>query len=195
MGFKEFITKYFIQSQCIEMDYKIRDSEGGYRTVELSKNTKMSLQLINNVINLSSVECDIPSLKGICFKEFMKILVKTAQNGELFRKRLSSQTMVELFVFPAGIDNEEDEKKAIQKIKSKYAECGFIEEANNVMTASLCVINETVNHGDVSNCIGKSKSKSVGKSKSYMSSTVSSRLKQRSKGGKTRRKRRIRKSI
>lgn len=182
------------------MDYKIRDSdEGEYRIVELSANTKMSLQLINNVINLSSVECDIPSLKGICFKEFMKILVKTAQNGELFGKRLSLRTMVELFVFPTGVDNEEDEKKAIQKIKSKYAECGFVEEANNVMSASLCVINETVNDGNVSNC--KSKSKNKNKStksitKSYMSSTASSRLKQRSaKGKKTRRKRRIRKSI
>ncbi len=58
------------------MDYKIRDSEeGGYRIIELSENTKMSLRVINNVINLSSVECDIPELKGICFKEFMKILV------------------------------------------------------------------------------------------------------------------------
>jgi hypothetical protein len=187
------------------MDYKIRDSEegGGYRIVELSENTKMSLRLINSVINLSSVECDIPELKGICFKEFMKILVKTAQNGELFGKRLSLKTMVELFVSPTGVDNEEDEKKATQKIKSKYAECGFVEEANNVMSASLCVINETVNNGDVSNCksksIGKSKSKSIGKSKSksivksYMSSTVSSRSK--SKGGKGTKKRRIRKSI
>jgi hypothetical protein len=100
--------------------------------------------------------------------------------------------MVELFVSPDGVMNEEDERKAIQKIKSKYAECGFAEEANNVMSASLCVINETVNHGDVSNC--KSKSKSKRKSKSYMSSTVSSRSKGR--GLKTRkRKRRIPKSI
>ena len=175
------------------MDYKIRDSEeGGYRIVELSENTKMSLRLINNVINLSSVECNIPSLKGICFKEFMKILVKIAQNGELFGKRLGPKTMVELFVSPDGVMNEEDERKAIQKIKSKYAECGFAEEANNVMTASLCVINETVNDGDVSNCIYKSKRKS--KNKSYMASTVSSRLKGR--GLKTKkRKRRIPKSI
>jgi len=179
------------------MDYKIRDSEeGGYRIIEFSENTKMSLQLINNVINLSSVECDIPELKGICFKEFMKILVKTAQNGELFGKRLSSKTMVELFVFPAGVDNEEDEKKAIQKIKSKYAECGFVEEANNVMSASLCVINETVN-GVISKSISKSKSKSKStktKTKSYMSSTVSSRLKGKGNGKGTK-KRRIRKSI
>ena len=181
------------------MDYKIRDSEeGGYRIIELSENTKMSLRLINNVINLSSVECNIPSLKGICFKEFMKILVKTAQNGELFRKRLGPKTMVELFVSPDGIMNEEEERKAIQKIKSKYAECGFAEEANNVMSASLCVINETVNHGDVSNCIyknkSKSKSKNKSKNKSYMSSTVSSRLKGR--GLKTKKqKRRIQKSI
>lgn len=184
------------------MDYKIRDSEeGGYRIIELSANTKMSLRLINNVINLSSVECDIPELKGICFKEFMKILVKTAQNGELFGKRLSLKTMVELFVSPDGVDNEEDERKAIQKIKSKYAECGFVEEANNVMSASLCVINETVNDGNVSNCIGKSISKSKNvkpKSifKSYMSSTVSSRSKQKNKGkGKQTKKRRIRKPI
>jgi hypothetical protein len=181
------------------MDYKIRDSEeGGYRIIELSENTKMSLRLITNVINLSSVECNIPSLKGICFKEFMKILVKTAQNGELFGKRLGPKTMVELFVSPDGVMNEEEERKAIQKIKSKYAECGFAEEANNVMTASLCVINETVNDGDVSNCIYKSKSKSKrkskSKSKSYMASTVSSRLKGR--GLKTRKqKRRIPKSI
>jgi hypothetical protein len=179
------------------MDYKIRDSEeGGYRIVELSENTKMSLRLIDNVINLSSVECNIPSLKGICFKEFMKILVKIAQNGELFGKRLGPKTMVELFVSPDGVINEEDERKAIQKIKSKYAECGFAEEANNVMTASLCVINETVNDGDVSNCIYKSKRKSKSKSKikSYMASTVSSRSKGR--GLKTnKRKRRIPKSI
>ena len=189
------------------MDYKIRDSEeGGYRIIELSENTKMSLRLINNVINLSSVECDIPELKGICFKEFMKILVKTAQNGELFGKRLSLKTMVELFVSPDGVDNEEDERKAIQKIKSKYAECGFAEEANNVMSASLCIINETVFNGDVSNCKDKSISKSKSKNvkpksifKSYMSSTVSSRSKQKTKGdkgkGKQTKKRRIRKSI
>ena len=179
------------------MDYKIRDSEeGGYRIVELSENTKMSLRLINNVINLSSVECNIPSLKGICFREFMKILVKTAQNGELFGKRLGPKTMVELFVSPDGVMNEEEERKAIQKIKSKYAECGFAEEANNVMSASLCVINETVNHGDVSNCIYKSKRKSKNKSKtkSYMSSTVSSRSKGRGKKTK-KQKRRIPKSI
>ena len=107
--------------------------------------------------------------------------------------------MVELFVSPDGVDNEEDERKAIQKIKSKYAECGFAEEANNVMSASLCVINETVNHGDVSNRLSKSigkksiDKKSKNKNKHYMSSTVSSRSKQRTKGGKTRRKRRIRK--
>ena len=162
----------------------------------------MSLRLINNVINLSSVKCDIPELKGICFKEFMKILIKTAQNGELFGKRLKSKTMVELFVSPDGVDNEEDERKAIQKIKSKYAECGFAEEANNVMSASLCVINETVNNGDVFNC--KSKSKSIVKSKpaksksifkSYMLSTVSSRSKSKSGKGKQTKKRRIRKSI
>ena len=177
------------------MDYKIRDSEeGGYRIIELSENTKMSLRVINNVINLSSVECDIPELKGICFKEFMKILVKTAKNGELFGKRFGSRTIVELFVFPTGA---EDERKAIQKIKSKYAECGFVEEANDVMTASLCAINETVNNGDVSKCVGKSKNKSTKSiTKSYMSSTASSRLKQRSaKGKKTRRKRRTHKSI
>ena len=185
----------------------MRDSEeGGYRIIELSENTKMSLRLINNVINLSSVECNIPSLKGICFKEFMKILVKTAQNGELFGKRLSLRTMVELFVSPDGVMNEEEERKAIQKIKSKYAECGFAEEANNVMSASLCVINETVNDGDVSNCKGKSISKSKSKNvkpksitKSYMSSTVSSRSKQKTKGdkgkGKQTKKRRIRKPI
>jgi hypothetical protein len=171
------------------MDYKIRDSEeDGYRIIEFSENTKMSLQLLNNVINLSSVECDIPELKGICFKEFMKILVKTAKNGELFGKRLSSKTMVELFVFPTGVDNEEDEEKAIQKIKNKYAESGFVEEANNVMTASLCVINETVNNGDVLNCVIKKK-KSKKASKNYMSSTISSRSKRRLAKGKRTKKR------
>ena len=180
------------------MDYKIRDSEeDGYRIIEFSENTKMSLQLLNNVINLSSVECDIPELKGICFKEFMKILVKTAKNGELFGKRLSSKTMVELFVFPTGVDNEENEKKAIQKIKNKYAESGFVEEdANNVMTASLCVINKTVNNGDVSKCTKTTKSVGKKASKNYMSSTASSRSK--TKGGKIkikikRTKKRIRK--
>ena len=173
------------------MEYKIRDSEeDGYRIIELSENTKMSLRLLNNVINLSSVECDIPELKGICFKEFMKILVKTAKNGELFGKRLSSKTMVELFVYPAGVENKEHEEKAIQKIKNKYAESGFVEEANNVMTASLCVINKTVNNGDVSKCTNTGKKTS----KNYMSSTASSRSK--AKGGKfkdKRTKKRIRK--
>jgi hypothetical protein len=171
------------------MEYKIRE-EDGYKIVELSGNAKMSLRLLNNVINLSSVECDIPSLRGICFKEFMKILVKTAKNGELFGKRLSSKTMVELFVFPAGVDNKEDEEKAIQKIKSKYAESGFVEEdANNVMTASLCVINKTVNNGDLSKCVSTIKSLGKKASKSYMSSTASSRSK--AKGKRT--KKRIRK--
>jgi hypothetical protein len=157
MGSKPILFKLFYKYKYIAMDYKIRDSEeDGYRIIELSENTKMSLQLLNNVINLSSVECDIPELKGICFKEFMKILVKTAKNGELFSKKLNNKTMVELFVFPKDVD-EEDDKKAIQKIKNKYAESGFVEEANNVMTASLCVINETVNNGDVLNCVIKKK--------------------------------------
>lgn len=177
------------------MDYKIRVSEeDGYRIIELSENTKMSLRLLNKVINLSSVECDIPELKGICFKEFMKILVKTAKSGKLFGKRLSSKTMVELFVYPAGVENKEDEEKAIQKIKSKYAESGFVEEANNVMTASLCVINKTVNNGDVSKCTNTTKSVSNKVLKNYMSSTASSRSK--AKGGKIkgkRTKKRIRK--
>lgn len=171
------------------MDYKIRE-EDGYQIIELSENTKMSLRLLNDVINLSSVECDIPELKGICFKEFMKILVKTAKNGKLFGKRLSSKTMVELFVYPTGVDNEEDEKKAIQKIKNKYAESGFVEEdANNVMTASLCVINKTVNNGYVSKCTNTTKSVGKKASKNYMSSTASSRSK--AKGKRT--KKRIRK--
>lgn len=171
------------------MEYKIRDSEeDGYRIIELSENTKMSLRLLNNVINLSSVECDIPELKGRCFKEFMKILVKTAKNGELFSKKLNNKTMVELFVYPAGVDNEEDEEKAIQKIKNKYAESGFVEEANNVMTASLFIIDKTVNNGNVFKKIIKKKKKT------YMSSTVSSRSKiVNGRGKKT--KKRIRKQI
>jgi hypothetical protein len=183
MGSKPIL---FYKYKYIAMDYKIRDSEeDGYRIIELSENTKMSLQLINNVINLSSVECDIPALKGRCFKEFMKILVKNAKNGELFSKKLNNKTMVELFVFPKDVD-EEDEKKAIQKIKNKYAECGFVEEANNVMTASLCVIEKTVNNGNVSKCTDRKKS--------YMSSTVSSRSKSVNGRGK-RTKKRIRKQI
>ena len=169
------------------MEYKILDSEeDGYKIIKLSENTKMSLRLLNNVINLSSVECDIPELKGICFKEFMKILVKTAKSGKLFGKRLSSKTMVELFVFPTGVENKEDEEKAIQKIKNKYAESGFVEEANNVMTASLCVINKTVNNGDVSKCTNTTKSVSKKASKNYMSSTASSRSK--AKGKKTKKR-------
>ena len=171
-------------------DYEIRDSEeDGYRIIELSENTKMSLRLLKNIINLSSVECDIPELKGICFKEFMKILVKTAKNGELFGKRLSSKTMVELFVFPTGVENKEDEEKTIQKIKNKYAESGFVEEEDNVMTASLCVINKTLNNRDVSECTNTTKSVGKKASKNYMSSTASSRSKVKGK----RTKKRIRK--
>ena len=175
------------------MYYRISDSKDGYRNIELTENptvetvnAKMSLRLINNVINLSYVECNIPSLRGSCFKEFMKILVKTAMNGKLFEQKLSPKTMVELFVFPSNIKNSEAEEKAIQKIKHKYAESGFVEEENNLMSASLCTINETINNGDISKCISKQKSIS---NKSYMSSTSSSRSKQRLAKGKRTKKR------
>lgn len=135
------------------MDFTISDSDGGYRIIELFYNKKgcaeMLLKLFNNQINLSSVKCVCPELKGVCFDILMKILVKTSENGALFGTKLNLNTEVALFISPESRETN-DEELAIKKLKKLYTKYGFLnydtkEELYRVST--LCIINEVVNNG------------------------------------------------
>lgn len=125
------------------MYYYISDAEYGYRIINLSEDgenvcAKMNLKYMNNVINLSYVECNCASLKGRCFEMFMNILFMSAHNGELFHQEIRDlNTSVELFVEPLGSN-----KEAIHKLKKMYSKYGFIEDASleNFMQSTLAKI-------------------------------------------------------
>lgn len=213
----------------MDLGYQIRDSENGYRIIEIFENdslcAEMMLRFVNNQINLSSVECRCPQLKGRCFNLFMQILVETAKNNELFNKPLSPSTEVALFISPEYRDGvtEEDAFKKLQKLYSAYGFLNYDKQNKPYAVSTLHLIDQVVNGGltvvdDPNRTPVKLRPRTPEKPSKfkkqryvdsidlvkrklifrksrprYMSSTVSSRLKGR--GQKTRRKRRIQKSI
>ena len=151
------------------MYYSITNAEHNIRIINLSEDgqnicAKMYLNYMNNVINLSYVECNCISMKGRCFEIFMNILYQTATSGELFQHKIHDMnTSVELFVSPANADND-----AINKLKRLYSRFGFMEDASidNFMQSTLAKIG-------VKNSLGGSRKRS--RSRSYALRRRSSR--------------------
>ena len=95
---------------------------------------KMFLRLINDQINLSSVECDCPKLKGKCFN--------------IFIKKLSPATEVALIISPEYRDGV-SEKDAFEKLQKLYRTYGFLnyDKRNKPYAVStLNLIDQVVNN-------------------------------------------------
>lgn len=107
---------------------------------------KMMLRLINDQINLSSVECNCPKLRGKCFNIFMRILVK--ERDQIFKKKLSLATEVALLISPEYRDGV-SEKDAFEKLQKLYRTYGFLnyDKRNKPYAVStLNLIEQVVNN-------------------------------------------------
>jgi len=107
---------------------------------------KMMLRLINDQINLSSVECNCPKLRGKCFNIFMRILVK--ERDQIFKQPLSPATEVALFISPEYRDGV-SEKDAFEKLQKLYRTYGFLnyDKQNKAYAVStLNLIDQVVNN-------------------------------------------------
>ena len=129
--------------------YELGNSDYG-QTIELfdgdKQCAKMMLSLINDQINLSSVECKCAKLRGRCFNLFMQILVK--ERDQLFKKKLSPATEVALFISPEYRDGV-SEKDAFEKLQKLYGSYGFLsyDKKNKPYAVStLNLIEQVVNN-------------------------------------------------
>jgi hypothetical protein len=95
------------------------------------------------IIQLASVKCSCPSLKGRCFEHLLGILIQEACNDtELFGKTVSLDTMIELFIFPDDIPDSmsfEDASKKLFKLYNKY---GFSTESNDAPTYLITTLRD-----------------------------------------------------
>jgi hypothetical protein len=107
---------------------------------------KMMLRLINNQINLSSVECDCPKLKGKCFNIFMQILVKESE--QIFKQPLSPATEVALIISPEYRDGvlEKDAFEKLQKLYRTYGFLNYDKQNKSYAVSTLNLIDHVVNH-------------------------------------------------
>ena len=107
---------------------------------------KMFLRLINDQINLSSVECDCPKLKGKCFNIFMRILVK--ERDQIFKKKLSPATEVALIISPEYRDgvSEIDAFEKLQKLYRTYGFLNYDKRNKPYAVSTLNLIEQVVNN-------------------------------------------------
>ena len=139
----------FLDYQEYGIKYEFYDLDDG-QIIELFDGdrpcAKMFLRLINHQINLSSVECDCPKLKGRCFNIFMRILVK--ERDQIFKKKLSPATEVALIISPEYRDGVL-EKDAFEKLQKLYRTYGFLnyDKRNKPYAVStLNLIDQVVNN-------------------------------------------------
>ena len=128
--------------------YEFHDSDEG-QFIELFDGdrpcAKMVLRLINDQINLSSVECDCPKLRGQCFNIFMQILVK--EHDQIFKKKLSPATEVALSISPKYRDGvlEKDAFEKLQKLYRTYGFLNYDKQNKPYAVSTLNLIDQVVN--------------------------------------------------
>jgi hypothetical protein len=131
--------------QCIYLykstDFKY-DAEGNaIRCGEML--LRLRTEKDREIIQLASVKCSCPSLKGRCFEHLLGILIQEACNDtELFGKTVSLDTMIELFIFPDDIPDSmsfEDASKKLFKLYNKY---GFSTESNDAPTYLITTLRD-----------------------------------------------------
>ena len=159
------------------VEYDITTNEDGYKIINLYKNgvecATMMFRLILNddgvqQLNISSVECYCPSLKGICFPKLMEILITNIENRTLFGFALKPKIEVALFVSPHVPDPEKlkhfynesevvkiinpeyNEPKATEKLTRLYNKYGFRNDNPKIesyLVSRLDVIRKVVFNG------------------------------------------------
>ena len=159
------------------VEYDITTNEDGYKIINLYQNdvecATMMFRLILNEdgiqqLNISSVECYCPGLKGICFPKLMEILITNIENHTLFGFALKPKIEVALFVSPHVPDPEKlkhfyneteieeilnrayNEPKAIEKLTSLYNKYGFRRDHPDIesyLISRLDIIRKVVFNG------------------------------------------------
>lgn len=159
------------------IEYEITTNEDGYKIINLYQNgvecATMMFRLILNddgiqQLNISSVECYCPSLKGICFPKFMEILITNIENRTLFGFALKPKIEVALFVSPHVPDPEKlklfyneseiaeilnrayNEPKATENLTRLYNKYGFRNDNPHIqsyLVSRLDVIRKAVFNG------------------------------------------------
>jgi hypothetical protein len=96
-----------------------------------------------DIIQLASVKCSCPSLKGRCFEHLLGILIQEACNDtELFGKTVSLDTMIELFIFPDDIPDGTSFDDATKKLLKLYNKYGFSIESRDAPTYLITTLRD-----------------------------------------------------
>ena len=96
-----------------------------------------------DIIQLASVKCSCPSLKGRCFEHLLSILIQEACNDtELFGRTVSLDTMIELFIFPDDIQDGTSFDDATKKLFKLYNKYGFSIESRDAPTYLITTLRD-----------------------------------------------------
>lgn len=96
-----------------------------------------------DIIQLASVKCSCPSLKGRCFEHLLGILIQEACNDtELFGKTVSLDTIIELFIFPEDIPEGVSFEDATKKLFKLYNKVGFNIESHDAPTYLIATLRD-----------------------------------------------------
>lgn len=96
-----------------------------------------------DIIQLASVKCSCPSLKGRCFEHLLSILIQEACNDtELFGKTVGLDTMIELFIFPDDIPEDISFDDATKKLFKLYNKVGFNIESRDAPTYLIATLHD-----------------------------------------------------
>jgi len=96
-----------------------------------------------DIIQLASVKCSCPSLKGRCFEHLLSILIQEACNDtELFGRTVSLDTMIELFIFPDDIPEGVSFEDATKKLFKLYNKVGFNIESRDAPTYLIATLRD-----------------------------------------------------
>jgi hypothetical protein len=131
--------------QCIYLykstDYKY-DAEGNaIRCGEML--LRLRTEKGRDIIQLASVKCSCPSLKGRCFEHLLSILIQEACNDtELFGRTVSLDTMIELFIFPDDIPEGVSFEDATKKLFKLYNKVGFNIESRDAPTYLIATLRD-----------------------------------------------------
>jgi len=96
-----------------------------------------------DIIQLASVKCSCPSLKGRCFEHLLSILIQEACNDtELFGRTVGLNTMIELFIFPDDIPESTSFEDASKKLFKLYNKYGFSIESRDAPTYLITTLRD-----------------------------------------------------
>jgi hypothetical protein len=104
---------------------------------------RLRTEKYRDIIQLASVKCTCAALKGRCFEHFLSILIKEAvEDSELFGKKLTPDTKVELFISPDDIPDGVSYETASAKLYKLYHKYGFEIENRNTPSYLIATLGD-----------------------------------------------------